>query len=149
MTLGTLCRFLGWRAVFAIEGTITWLGSTIAVWLFYIQHQFEDTYWARAEDWDFGEAGLRGASYYALPGWLHWFTGNIGFHHVHHLSPRIPNYELARCMRENPVLQAPRTLTLRSAFASLWLGLWDEQQGRLVSWGEARRSVGNSQPLAI
>ena len=103
-------------------------------WLFYVQHQFEGVYWARDEAWSFFEASTHGSSYYKLPRLLQWFSGNIGFHHVHHLSSRIPNYRLEDCHDANPVLQQVKVLTLASATRSLTLRLYDEQSGRLVGW---------------
>jgi omega-6 fatty acid desaturase (delta-12 desaturase) len=125
---GGVGRFL------AVQLPITLIGSTVAVWLFYMQHQYEDTYWEWPGHWSFPDSALQGASYYALPRLLAWFTGNIGVHHVHHLNPRIANYRLQRCMDEVPWLQQPKRLTLRSALGSLRLALWDEERRRLVSF---------------
>ncbi|MBK7642721.1 MAG: fatty acid desaturase [Planctomycetes bacterium] len=110
------------------------------VWLFYVQHQFEDAYWARGEDWDYTAAALWGSSYYKLPAVLRWFSGNIGYHHVHHLSPRIPNYNLGRCHESAEIFREVKPLRLLPSLRSLWLHLWDEQSCRLVSFAEARRS---------
>jgi omega-6 fatty acid desaturase (delta-12 desaturase) len=105
--------------------------------MFYIQHQFEGVYWERAQHWDFVRAGLEGSSYYQLPKVLQWFTGNIGFHHIHHLSPKIPNYLLEKCHRENPIFQV-RPVKLLSSLKSLTLRLWDENSQQLVSFGWLR-----------
>ena len=97
--------------------------------MFFVQHQFEDTYYAKEDKWDYTLAALQGSSYYQLPKVLQWFTGNIGFHHIHHLSPRIPNYRLQKCHEENPVFQQVVVLTLWTSLQSIFLSLWDEEQG--------------------
>lgn len=107
--------------------------------MFYVQHQFEGVYWERGEDWDYVTAALRGSSFYKLPKVLQWFSGNIGFHHIHHLSPRIPNYHLERCQAEEPLFQAVRPITFYGSFKSLRYRLWDETNRQLVSFGQVRR----------
>ncbi len=106
-----------------------------------MQHQFEDTYWSESKGWDYTSAAMRGSSYYKLPKVLQWFTGNIGFHHIHHLSPKIPNYLLEKCYKENPVLQEAPVLTLRSSFRSMFLRLWDENQKKLISFRHFKRHI--------
>jgi omega-6 fatty acid desaturase (delta-12 desaturase) len=108
------------------------------VWLFYVQHQFEDAYWERSEDWDYTAAALRGSSYYALPPVLRWLSGNIGYHHIHHLSPRIPNYNLQRCHRSTAIFEQVQGLKLMHSFKSMRLHLWDEGHRRLVGFKQAR-----------
>jgi omega-6 fatty acid desaturase (delta-12 desaturase) len=108
------------------------------VWLFYVQHQFEDTYWARSPTWSLHEAALRGSSHYELPGILRWFTANIGVHHVHHLSSRIPFYRLPRVLRDHPELRGVGRLTLWRSLACVRLVLWDEGRRRLISFRELR-----------
>ncbi len=125
---------IGFKAFLLVQLPITLLAATLGTWLFFVQHQFEDTYWAKKGEWDYTLAALKGSSYYKLPQVLQWFTGNIGFHHVHHLSPRIPNYFLQKCHEENPVFQQVVVLTLWSSFKTIFLSLWDEEQGRLVSF---------------
>jgi omega-6 fatty acid desaturase (delta-12 desaturase) len=127
-------KTIGIQAFLAVQLPITLLAGSAGVWLFYIQHQFEDTYWEKDDAWDFHEAGLEGSSYYDLPGILHWFTGNIGVHHVHHLSSRIPNYRLRQCLRENPELQQVTRLTLWGSLKCARLKLWDEERRRLVDF---------------
>jgi omega-6 fatty acid desaturase (delta-12 desaturase) len=105
------------------------------VWLFYLQHQYSETYWEHTGEWDYLTSAMRGSSYYRLPRFLQWWSGNIGFHHVHHLSPRIPNYQLESCHRENPVFQAVPTLDLKSGIRSLGVRVWDEEQGRMAGLG--------------
>ena len=128
---------LGWGKFLAVQLPITWMGSTIAVWLFYMQHQFETTYWSPGEEWDYFTSATRGASWYKLPKVLQWFTGNIGIHHIHHLSPKIPNYELQRCMDENALFQNPGVVPFLAGFHCAFRKIWDEESRRLVTWGEA------------
>ncbi|MBU2501045.1 fatty acid desaturase, partial [bacterium] len=111
---------------------------TIGVWLFYVQHQFEDAYWATGDQLDPLDAALKGSSYYKLPRVLQWITGNIGLHHIHHLRPRIPNYHLQACQDTVPVLQAVSPLTLKRSLRSLAMNLWDEQQQKMVSFRALR-----------
>jgi len=129
---------IGIRAYLLVMAPVWILASMAGIWLFYVQHQFENTIWRRGAGWDFVEAGLRGSSYYRLPKLLQWFTGNIGFHHIHHLSPLIPNYRLERCHRENAVFRDVQPLTLASSMKSLKLHLWDEEGGKLVGYDRLR-----------
>jgi omega-6 fatty acid desaturase (delta-12 desaturase) len=124
---------IGLKAYFLVQVPILWIGTAAGVWLFYVQHNFEGVYWERKEDWDFVKAGLTGSSFYKLPKVLQWFTGNIGFHHIHHLSPRIPNYRLENCYRSNPIFQI-RPITLLTSFKSLTFRLWDEKSRQLVGY---------------
>ena len=117
-----------------IQLPITLAASSMGVWLFYVQHQFEDTYWAEDGDWSLHDAALHGSSYYDLPEPLRWMTATIGAHHVHHLSSRIPFYNLPRVLADHPELCGVSRLTLRDSFRSLRLTLWDEARQRLVSW---------------
>jgi acyl-lipid omega-6 desaturase (Delta-12 desaturase) len=135
-------------AMSAWLGTINYLvlqlvaigvAGAAGVWLFYVQHQFEDAYWERGEDWDYTTAALRGSSFYELPPVLRWLFGNIGYHHVHHLGPRVPNYYLERCHRAVPLFQSVVPLTLLGSLKSLRLHLWDEGDRRLVGFRHARR----------
>jgi omega-6 fatty acid desaturase (delta-12 desaturase) len=103
--------------------------------LFYVQHQFEGVYWERGADWDYVAAALKGSSFYKLPKVLQWFTGSIGFHHIHHLSPSIPNYNLEKCHKADPLFQSVPPVTLFSSFKSFTFRLWDEQRHRLVGYG--------------
>lgn len=138
---------IGLKAFLLIQFPITLIATTLGTWIFFVQHQFEDTYWADKDQWDYKLAALQGSSYYKLPKVLQWFTGNIGFHHIHHLSPRIPNYLLEKCHRENPMFQDVVELTLRSSFQTAFLSLWDEDQKKLVGFGHLRR--GHQQVEAI
>lgn len=123
---------IGFAQVAAVQLPVMVVAAIIGVWLFSIQHRFERTLWATEGEWSFAAAALRGSSYLRLPRMLQWFTGNIGFHHVHHLNPRIPNYRLEECHMAMPELQDVPMLTLRSAVATLRHALWDEERGRMV-----------------
>lgn len=125
----------GWQAVVLIQIPVMWLAGAAGIWLFYIQHQFEEAYWVDNRQWDYFRAAFEGASYYKLPRLLQWFTGNIGFHHIHHLSPRIPNYLLEKCYRENPDLRNAPTFNLITGLKALTLGLYDEQAKKMVGFG--------------
>ena len=128
----------GLKAYLLIQLMVLLVASTAGVWLFYVQHQFEDAYWERRPDWDFAEAALHGSSFYKLPRILQWFSGNIGFHHIHHLSPRIPNYRLERAHKSEPLFQAVKPLTLGRSLKSLTYRLWDETRKKLVSFKAAK-----------
>ena len=139
LLLGGLAWAIGWRELLLIETPTALLAGSVGIWMFYVQHQFEDAYWEGAHDWSYTEAALRGSSYVRLPRALQFFTGNIGFHHVHHLNARIPNYNLQRAHDENPVLHQVPTLSLLDGLRAVRLKLWDEQHGRLVTFAHARR----------
>jgi acyl-lipid omega-6 desaturase (Delta-12 desaturase) len=128
-----LCWLLGWKTYLMIQLPIIWISSTIGIWLFYVQHNFLPSYWERHGNWEFAKAGLQGSSFYQLPALLQWFSGNIGFHHIHHLSPKIPNYNLPRCLEENALFQV-QPLTIRSSLKSLSLRLYDEERRIMVGW---------------
>ena len=129
---------VGWRTVLFAYGLPYYLAAMTGVWLFYIQHQFEDAYWASHDDWNYVDAALRGSTHLQLPTVLRWFTGNIGLHHVHHASPKIPNYRLQACHDANSVFQKSPVITLRSGMAALNLALWDESSGRMVRFRDIR-----------
>ncbi len=129
---------IGIKAYLLIQLPVIILAATAGVWLFYVQHQFEDVQWKRRGDWDYAEAALRGSSYYKLPRILQWFTGNIGFHHIHHLSPAIPNYNLEKCHRQNPMFQEVKSVTLWASLKSFSFRLWDEQRQTLVGFDRLR-----------
>jgi omega-6 fatty acid desaturase (delta-12 desaturase) len=127
-----LCLTVGWKAFLLVQVPILVIAGAIGVWLFYVQHQFEDTYWEHEEAWDFYRAGAHGSSFYDLGALGHWLTGNIGYHHIHHLASQIPNYRLAACFRENPELQRVTRLGLRASLRCARLSLWDEERRALV-----------------
>ena len=130
---------IGFREFMMIWLPIVLLSGTAGVLLFYVQHQFEDAYWREGGEWDYATAAVAGSSYFRLPKVLQWFTGNIGFHHVHHLSPKIPNYQLERCHRENPTFQKVTTLTIGQSLRTLGLKLFDEESGRMVGFRHLRQ----------
>jgi omega-6 fatty acid desaturase (delta-12 desaturase) len=136
--VGVQCLLLGWAAVVAVWVPAILIAATVGVWMFYVQHQHEDTYWRRHAQWSYVEAALQGSSYYRLPAWMHWLTGYIGYHHIHHLSSRIPNYRLARAFTEIPELRQGPTINIRESVRGVTLALWCEHRNRLVSFREAR-----------
>jgi omega-6 fatty acid desaturase (delta-12 desaturase) len=133
---GVLFSTIGVKATLLVELPLIAAAGAAGIWLFYVQHQFEGVYWARRSSRDFVAAAMEGSSLYALPRVLQWFSGNIGFHHIHHLAPRIPNYRLPKAYREQPLLQGVKRLTLLSSLRSLRLRLYDEESSRLVSFGQ-------------
>jgi omega-6 fatty acid desaturase (delta-12 desaturase) len=122
-----------------VQLPITLIAGAVGVYLFYVQHQYEDTYWRYREAWNYFASGLEGASHLVMPKLLQWCTANIGLHHIHHVSARIPNYHLQRCFDENPILHKVTRLTLPASVKTLWLTLWDEDEKRLVGFRELRR----------
>jgi acyl-lipid omega-6 desaturase (Delta-12 desaturase) len=136
--VSVLCWLVGWREYLLVQMPTALIAGSAGVWLFYVQHQFEDTYWQSAGHWSYADAALRGSSYLKLPKVLQFFTGNIGLHHVHHLSTRIPNYNLQRAHDENPIFHDVPTLSLWDGLRAVRLKLWDERRGRLVTFAEAR-----------
>jgi omega-6 fatty acid desaturase (delta-12 desaturase) len=145
----TMWLTLGLWEFLAVQLPILLISGSLGIYLFYVQHQFEDTYWERQDRWSFGSAALEGSSYFKMPAWLHWLTGNIGIHHVHHLCSRIPNYRLRRVLKDNPELEeaAPK-LTVWQSFRCLRLKLWDEKERRLVGFREVRRRFRAAQAAA-
>jgi omega-6 fatty acid desaturase (delta-12 desaturase) len=125
---------IGLKAFLLIQLTVSAFAGALGLWLFYVQHQFEGAYWARAESWNYTAAALEGSSFYKLPKVLQWFTGNIGFHHIHHLSPRIPNYHLQRCHEADPFFRSIKPVTLFASLKSLTYRLWDEQRKVFVGF---------------
>ncbi len=132
---------IGIAAFLKVYVPVFLIASGVGMWLFYIQHQFEDTYWRHHPEWDFHRAGIEGSSYYDLGPVLHWFTGNIGFHHIHHLSSLIPNYSLKRCYEEIGELKRVTKLSILESFACARLKLWDEEKGRLIGFRDLSRAA--------
>lgn len=128
----------GWKAYLVVQLLVLFFGTSVGVWLFYVQHNFEGVYWERHPHWDYFKASLQGSSFYQLPALLQWFTGNIGFHHIHHLGSKIPNYNLDRAYRENPVFHV-EPLTLLSSLRCLKWRLYDETNRRLAGWEVLRQ----------
>ena len=144
MNLAIFAMAVGLSAIFgikeyvAIQLIIMMVAGGVGIWMFYVQHQFEEAYWERGGEWDYTAAALQGSSFYKLPKILQWFSGNIGFHHIHHLSPKIPNYNLERCHKANPIFQQVKPITLFSSLKSASLRLWDEQEKKLVGYRHLR-----------
>jgi len=144
-----ISAWLGWHVLLLTYLPAMYVAAAAGIWLFYVQHQFEDTYWKDHSEWDYATAAIRGASYFRLPKVLDWFTGSIGFHHVHHLGPRIPNYRLRQAHRDNPMFHEVTTLTIASSVRTLRLALWDEEREELVSFREAKRRRGERATSAV
>jgi omega-6 fatty acid desaturase (delta-12 desaturase) len=138
VVLGLAMWLFGWSTVLLVYLFSFYLAAMAGVWLFYVQHQFEDAYWEEHGEWDYVTACLQGSSHLKLSAPLRWFTGNIGLHHVHHLAPRIPNFRLQRCHDENPLFQQAPVVTPLSGLAALRLALWDEEQRRLVRFRDVK-----------
>lgn len=137
ITLGFL---LGWKQFLFIQLTTVFIFMIIAFWFFYVQHQHEETYMRWQDNWDYVLAAVKGATYYKLPKMFQWLTGNIGFHHIHHLSAGIPNYNLSKCAKENPILQQFVTvMTFKESLSLMFHKLWDEETQRMISFREYRR----------
>lgn len=136
-----LILLMGWKAYLMIQLPVIYLATSAGVWLFYLQHQFEDVVWTRTEEWDYKKMALEGSSYLKFPKIMHWFTGNIGFHHIHHLSPKIPNYNLEKCHRENIEFQAVKPVNFVASLKTMRLKLWDEKANKLISILQYRRMV--------
>jgi acyl-lipid omega-6 desaturase (Delta-12 desaturase) len=137
---GTICWLIGWESFLLVWLPAAMLAGSVGIWLFYVQHQFEDAYWQNGAEWSYADAALRGSSYLKLPRLLQFFTGNIGLHHVHHLNARIPNYNLQRAHDENPIFHNVPTLSLYDGLRAVKLKLWDEESGKLVTFAQARRA---------
>ncbi len=142
VTLGLIVWFGGWQALVFIFVPTTLVGATAGIWMFYVQHQFEDAQWDEDENWDMHEAALHGSSHYVLPQPLQWITGNIGIHHVHHLYSRIPFYRLTEVLREHPALEKMNRLSIRESFACVKLQLWDEKERKLLSYAQMKAAYG-------
>jgi omega-6 fatty acid desaturase (delta-12 desaturase) len=138
LVVAVMVMTVGWQSFLLIQVPIIVLTCSIGVWLFYVQHQFENTYWEREPDWDFYDAGLKGSSHLVLPTPLRWITASIGIHHIHHLSARIPNYRLKECLESHPELQSANKVTIRSSWSLTRLHLWDSEARRLIGFRELR-----------
>ncbi|MDQ6420041.1 fatty acid desaturase [Paenibacillus sp. LHD-117] len=134
---------LGWQAFLMVQGPIFYLSGVLGIWLFYVQHQFEESYFEKDDEWSYVKAAVEGSSYYKLPKLLQWLTGNIGFHHVHHLSPKVPNYYLEDAHEATPPLQKATTITILQSLESLRFRLWDERDKRFVSFRDVKDRIGN------
>jgi omega-6 fatty acid desaturase (delta-12 desaturase) len=142
------CCVFGVRQYILIQLIVTLVAGSAGIWLFYVQHQFEGVYWERDGNWDFTKAALEGSSYYKLPKVLQWFSGNIGFHHIHHLSSRIPNYNLEKCHMASQMFLDVRPVTLLTSLKSFRFRLWDEQEKALVGYRHLRKPRKRSEAVA-
>lgn len=134
-----LSWLIGWQTFLLIQLPVMYVAAVAGVYLFYLQHQYDDVIWRRSEEWDYQEMALHGSSFFKLPAVLRWFTGNIGYHHIHHLGSTIPNYNLVECHNENPMFQEVKPITFFKSFHSLKLRLWDEKNQRIISFKELRK----------
>jgi omega-6 fatty acid desaturase (delta-12 desaturase) len=139
VVIAPLCWLVGWWQFLLVQGPPLLLSGAAGIWLFYVQHQFEHAYWQTNDEWSFEAAAVQGSSHLDLPRILRFFTGNVGLHHVHHLSVRIPNYNL-QAAHEASALESVTRLTFRDGVRAVRLKLWDHDQRRLVTFGEARRT---------
>ncbi len=135
---GLLIWAIGWQAFLLVEGTIFMIAGAAGIWLFYVQHTFEDSYFEEDKDWEYVKAAVEGSSFYKLPKILQWLTGNIGFHHVHHLSPRVPNYKLEEAHKNTVPLQNVPTISLATSLRSLKFRLWDEKAKNFVTFKDIK-----------
>jgi omega-6 fatty acid desaturase (delta-12 desaturase) len=131
-----LILLIGWKTFLLIQLPILYIATVHGVWLFYVQHQFRDVLWTKSENWDYKNIALKGSSLFKLPFILNWFTGNIGYHHIHHLSPRIPNYNLKRCYDENKIFREIKPITFFTSFETIMLKLYDEKSSRMIKFSE-------------
>jgi omega-6 fatty acid desaturase (delta-12 desaturase) len=131
---------MGWKAFLMIQLPVIYIATVAGVWLFYLQHQFEEVIWTRQEQWDYKKIAMKGSSFLKFPRLLQWFSGNIGYHHIHHLSPKIPNYNLERCHKENEMFRNIKPVTFVPSLRTLSLRLWSEKSGRLISFRQFRKS---------
>ncbi|NMO95118.1 fatty acid desaturase [Paenibacillus lemnae] len=134
-----LCWAIGWQAFVLVQAPVFFFSGMLGIWLFYVQHQFEDTYFEHDEEWSYVNAAVDGSSYYKLPKLLQWITGNIGFHHVHHLSPKVPNYHLEKAHNASPPLHKATTITIRTSLKALSFRLWDEKGKTFISFKELKK----------
>jgi omega-6 fatty acid desaturase (delta-12 desaturase) len=134
-----LILVIGWKTFLFIQLPVLYIATVHGVWLFYVQHQYRHVKWTETEEWDYKTIALNGSSLFKLPALLNWFTGSIGYHHIHHLSPLIPNYNLKRCHNENSIFHEVKPLTFFTAFESLFLRLWDEKRQMLIKFSEMQR----------
>lgn len=136
-----LIFFMGWQAFLLVHGVTLFVAASLGIWLFFIQHTYEDSYFEHDSEWDYVKAAVEGSSYYKLPKLLQWVTGNIGFHHVHHLAPRVPNYNLEKAHNDIPPLHTATTITLRTSLESLRYKLYDEEQGKFVTFKDVNEII--------
>lgn len=147
--VGLLCWAIGWQSFLLVHGSIFLIAGSIGIWLFYVQHTFEDSYFEEDKDWEYVKAAVEGSSFYKLPKILQFLTGNIGFHHVHHLSPRVPNYKLEEAHNNTLPLKNVPTITLATSLRSIRFRLWDEQSNNFVSFKDVKNLVKNNVSIPV
>jgi len=144
-----LCWAIGWQSFLLVHGTIFLIAGSVGIWLFYVQHTFEDSYFEEDKDWEYVKAAVEGSSFYKLPKILQFLTGNIGFHHVHHLSPRVPNYKLEEAHNNTLPLKNVPTITLATSLQSLRFRLWDEKSNNFVSFKDVKNIIKNNVSVRV
>ncbi|PEC85468.1 fatty acid desaturase [Bacillus cereus] len=144
-----LCWAIGWQSFLLVHGTIFLIAGSVGIWLFYVQHTFEDSYFEEDKDWEYVKAAVEGSSFYKLPKILQFLTGNIGFHHVHHLSPRVPNYKLEEAHNNTLPLKNVPTITLATSLRSLRFRLWDEKSNNFVTFKEFKKIIKNNVSVRV
>ncbi|PHA22093.1 fatty acid desaturase [Bacillus wiedmannii] len=147
--IAILCWAIGWQSFLLVHGTIFLIAGSIGIWLFYVQHTFEDSYFEEDKDWEYVKAAVEGSSFYKLPKILQFLTGNIGFHHVHHLSPRVPNYKLEEAHNNTLPLKNVPTITLATSLRSLRFRLWDEKSNNFVTFKEFKKIIKNNVSVRV
>lgn len=144
-----LCLAVGWQSFVLVQGSIFMISGSIGIWLFYVQHTFEDSYFEENEEWEYVLAAVEGSSFYKLPKLMQFLTGNIGYHHVHHLSPRVPNYKLEMAHNNTQPLENVPTITLATSLRSLRFRLWDEESKNFVSFKDIKYLTKKSVPAQV
>ncbi|WP_242274415.1 fatty acid desaturase [Bacillus cereus group sp. BfR-BA-01310] len=147
--VGLLCWALGWQSFLLVQGSIFLISGSVGIWLFYVQHTFEDSYFEEDKEWEYVKAAVEGSSFYKLPKLLQFLTGNIGFHHVHHLSPRVPNYKLEEAHNNTLPLKNVPTITLATSLRSIRFRLWDEQNNNFVSFKDVKYLAENNVSIQV
>ncbi|PEZ26016.1 fatty acid desaturase [Bacillus anthracis] len=147
--IAILCWAIGWQSFLLVHGTIFLIAGSVGIWLFYVQHTFEDSYFEEDKDWEYVKAAVEGSSFYKLPKILQFLTGNIGFHHVHHLSPRVPNYKLEEAHNNTLPLKNVPTITLATSLQSLRFRLWDEESNNFVSFKDVKNIIKNNVSVRV
>ncbi|PEX78782.1 fatty acid desaturase [Bacillus cereus] len=147
--VGLLCWAIGWQSFLLVHGSIFLIAGSIGIWLFYVQHTFEDSYFEEDKEWEYVKAAVEGSSFYKLPKILQFLTGNIGFHHVHHLSPRVPNYKLEEAHNNTLPLKNVPTITLATSLRSLRFRLWDEKSNNFVSFKDLKNLLKNNVSIRV
>ncbi|PGO22464.1 fatty acid desaturase [Bacillus cereus] len=147
--VGLLCWAIGWQSFLLVHGTIFLIAGSIGIWLFYVQHTFEDSYFEEDKEWEYVKAAVEGSSFYKLPKILQFLTGNIGYHHVHHLSPRVPNYKLEEAHNNTLPLKNVPTITLATSLRSLRFRLWDEKSNNFVTFKDVKNLIKNNVSVQV